>query len=81
MKEIATRHLKDVLSRQFGFTRGNGGSTGHETWVDQHGRRIHPVLRHKSVSLGSLYCTGMELEAQGVCSHREFMRSVRGAKG
>jgi len=30
MKEIATRRLKDVLKRQFGFTRCNGGSTGHE---------------------------------------------------
>jgi len=73
MREIDTRRLKDVLRSQFGFIRGNGGKTGHETWVDRHGRRIHPVLRHKSVSLGSLYCTGMELEAQGVCSRTEFL--------
>jgi hypothetical protein len=78
MKEIDTRRLKDVLKRQFGFTRRNGGSTGHETWIDPHGRRVHPVMRHKSVSIASLYCTGMELEAQGVCSRSEFMRSVRG---
>ena len=78
MKEIATRRLKDVLSRQFGFTRGGtGNGTGHETWVDRHGRRIHPVMRHKSISIASLYCTGMELEAQGVCSRGEFMRKVR----
>jgi len=78
MKEIDTRRIKDVLKRRFGFSRGNGGSTGHETWVDRHGRRVHPVLRHKSVSIASLYCTGMELEAQGVCSRTEFMRSFRG---
>lgn len=73
MKEIDTRRLKDVLKKQFGFIRGAGCSTGHETWVDQHGRRIHPVLRHKSVSIASLYCTGMEMEAQGVCSRTEFL--------
>jgi hypothetical protein len=78
MKEIATRRLKDVLKRQFGFTRCNGASTGHETWVDRHGRRVHPVMRKKSISIASVYCTGMELEAQGVCSRTEFMRSIRG---
>jgi hypothetical protein len=77
MKEIDTRRLKDVLKRQFGFTRGNGGSTGHETWVDRHGRRVHPVLRHKSVSIASLYCTGMEMEAQGVCSRTDFLRKFK----
>jgi hypothetical protein len=78
MKKIDTRRLKNVLGRKFGFTRSNGGSTGHETWVDRHGRRIHPVMRHKSVSIASVYCTGLELEAHGVCSRIEFMRSVRG---
>ena len=78
MKEIDTRRLKDVLKRQFGFTRGGAGSgTGHETWVDRNGRRIHPVMRHKSISIASLYCTGMELEAQGVCSRSEFLRSLK----
>jgi len=78
MKEIPTRRLKDVLAKQFGFARGNGGKTGHETWIDRSGRRVHPVLRHKSVSIASLYCTGMELEAQGVCSRTEFMYYFRG---
>jgi hypothetical protein len=78
MKEIDTRRLKDVLKRHFGFTRRNGGSTGHETWVDRHGRRIHPVMRHKSISIASLYSTGMELENQGVCSRTEFMGRFRG---
>jgi len=77
VKEIPTRRLKDVLTKQFGFTRGNGGKTGHETWMDAQGRRIHPVMRHKSISINSLYCTGMELEAQGVCSHIEFLRSLK----
>lgn len=78
MREIPTRRFKDVLAKQFGFARANGGKTGHETWVDSNGRRIHPVLRHKSVSLASLYCTGAEMEAQGVCSRTEFMCCFRG---
>jgi hypothetical protein len=78
MKEIDTRRLKDVLKRHFGFIRGAGGATGHETWVDRRGRRIHPVLRHKSVSMAALYCTGLEMEAQGVCSRSEFLRKFRG---
>jgi hypothetical protein len=77
MKEIDTRRLKDVLKKQFGFNRGAGRSTGHETWVDRDGRRIHPVMRHKSVSIASLYCTGMEMEAQGVCSRTEFLRKFK----
>jgi hypothetical protein len=78
MKEIETRRLKDVLRTHFGFTRGAGASTGHETWVDRCGRRIHPVMRHKSIPIASLYCTGMELESQGVCSRTEFMRKFKG---
>lgn len=78
MKEVATRRLKDVLTKQFGFIRGAGGGTGHETWVDTNGRRIHPVMRHKSVSLASLYCTGKEMESQGVCSRSEFLGKFKG---
>ena len=77
MKEINTRRLKDVLRRNFGFTQSAGGKTGHETWVNHHGRRIHPVLRHKAVNFASLYCIGLELEAQGVCSRAEFLRAVK----
>jgi hypothetical protein len=79
MKEINTRRLKDVLRKHFGFTRGSGGMTGHETWVNHQGRRIHPVLRHKAVPLASVYCIGLELEAQGVCSRVEFLRAIKAA--
>ena len=77
MKEINTRRLKDVLRRHFGFTQGTGGKTGHETWVNHQGRKVHPVLRHKAVPYADLYCIGLELEAQGVCRRTDFLRTVK----
>lgn len=77
MKEVDTRRLKDVLRRQFGFTRGSGGMTGHETWVDEEGRRITPVLRHKTVPYAGLFCIGQQLETQGVCKRVDFLRTFR----
>jgi hypothetical protein len=77
MKEINTRRLKDVLAHHFGFAQIAGGKTGRDTWTDRKGRRIHPLTRHKSVSIAALYCTGMEMEAQGICSRTDFMRKFK----
>jgi hypothetical protein len=77
MQEIDTRHLKDVLRRHFGFTQGTGGKTGHETWVNAQGRRIHPVMRKKAVPYAGLFCLGREMEAQGICSRAEFLRALK----
>jgi hypothetical protein len=56
---------------------GSGGMTGHETWVDEEGRRITPVLRHKTVPYAGLFCIGQQLETQGVCKRVDFLRTFR----
>ena len=65
MQEIDTRHLKDVLRRHFGFTQGTGGKTGHETWVNAQGRRIHPVMRKKAVPYAGLFASGARWRRKG----------------
>ena len=67
MQCIAARRIENVLRRGLGFRPANmGNGTGHDVWMDGHGRTCHPVLRHKDIAIAVVYSLSLELEAKGV---------------
>jgi len=75
----SAKRIKGVL-RRLGFKPIAGGnSTGHETWGDCRGKRIHPVFRKNAVHHGVLFSLGLEMEAKGVLSRQRFLQVVKEA--
>lgn len=66
--EFDANAVREVL-KKLGFSY-DGNTGGHEVWTNSTGRRVTPVLRHGTVSRGSLYALGHQLETVGVLSER-----------
>jgi len=65
--------------RSLGFRQAaRGCGSGHDLWQDVSGRRCHPKLRKRDLSIGDLDPLGRQLETHGVISREEFLRLVRG---
>lgn len=76
MKTVATKQVKSVLLK-LGLKSTKGNGTGHEQWKNANGNKCLPVLRHKEMSMGSLYCLGEQLESNRICTRREFLSAVQ----
>lgn len=78
MKTVDRKRVMRML-RNLGLrprTRGNG--TGPEIWENSSGRRCHPRLIRKELSLATVYALGESLESQGICNRQAFMQRVMG---
>jgi hypothetical protein len=73
---ISRDRVKTAL-KAFGFRKSMGNGTGHDVWLDNQGRRCHPVLRHKDVSPGNVLALAREIERLGACPQRAFLVSLR----
>src|SRR5208283_900381 len=59
----STKGIRQVL-RKLGFKPLSGGAaTGHEVWGNTCGKTIRPLLRKKTIHVGSLFCLGTEIES------------------
>jgi len=72
-----SRRSVERALRYLGFLPTTGNGSGHDVWIDQLNRVVHPLLRKRDIHSGQLYALGAELEAKGVCSRRGFTGLVQ----
>ncbi len=75
MKRMSSKIIRQALV-SLGFTQTKGKGTGHDTWQNKDGRTCHPVLRKRDIHLGIIYSLGLELEAKGVISRKQFFNII-----
>ncbi len=77
MTTLTAKKVKAVL-RTLGFRpAGTGHGDGHELWLDEFGRRAHPVFRKKTIYISIAYSLGLQLESQGVIGRRKFVQLLQ----
>ena len=82
MKALPATAVREVLRRRFGLQPlARGNATGHEVWIDHHGRTCRPVLRKKDIPYALLFSLGRELENKGLASRPASWRRSERPRG
>jgi hypothetical protein len=75
---LSTDVVERVLRKRYGMRPSpTGGGGRHPAWHDARGRKIHPNMKQKDMSRGSLHALSQEGESVGLWARREFMQWIR----